>query len=87
MRETGSLKKILEKYEPPPQVCPDYSGKPLGFGSVFTAFGVWCFGFGLGILIFAIESLSTVIGKKRYQARPVASAQWLFGLNFFSFHY
>ena len=67
MRETGSLKKILEKYEPPPQVCPDYSGKPLGFGSVFTAFGVWCFGFGLGILIFAIESLSTLIGKKRYQ--------------------
>ena len=67
MRETGSLKKILEKYEPPPQVCPDYSGKPLGFGSVFTAFGVWCFGFGLGILIFAIESLSTLIGKRRYQ--------------------
>lgn len=67
MRETGSLKKILEKYEPPPQVCPDYSGKPLGFGSVFTAFGVWCFGFGLGILIFAIESLSTLIGRKRHQ--------------------
>ena len=49
MWEKGSLKQILDKYESPPQVCPDYSGKPLGFGSVFTAFGVWSFGFGLGI--------------------------------------
>ena len=63
MREKGSLMKILEKYESPPQVCPDYSGKPLGFGSVFTAFCVWCIGFGLGVVIFAIESLSKTLGK------------------------
>ena len=31
MREKGSLKQILDKYESPPQVCPDYNGKPLGF--------------------------------------------------------
>ena len=24
MKEKGSLKQIQEKYEPPPQVCPDY---------------------------------------------------------------
>ena len=63
MWEKGSLKQILDKYESPPQVCPDYSGKPLGFGSVFTAFGVWSFGFGLGILIFAMENFSKILGK------------------------
>ena len=30
MRERGSINKILEAYEPRPQECPDYSGKPLG---------------------------------------------------------
>lgn len=36
MRERGALKKILEKYESRPQVCPDYSGRPLGFDNCFT---------------------------------------------------
>ena len=38
MRETGTLDQILKKYESGPQVCEDYSGKPLGFGSVSAAF-------------------------------------------------
>ena len=46
MKEKGSLKQIQVKYEPPSQICPDYSGKSLGFSSVFAAFGVhtlfWC---------------------------------------------
>ena len=38
MREKGALKQILDKYETGTQVCPDESGKPLGFESCFTAF-------------------------------------------------
>ena len=38
MREKGALKKILDKYKTKPQVCPDLSGKALGFESCFTAF-------------------------------------------------
>ena len=38
MRERGVMKEILKKYETPPQVCPDLSGKPLGINSTFTAF-------------------------------------------------
>ena len=38
MREKGALKQILNKYETNTQVCPDGSGKPLGFESCFTAF-------------------------------------------------
>ena len=38
MREKGALKKILNKWESGGQVCPDMSGKPLGFASSFTAF-------------------------------------------------
>ena len=49
MREKGSLKEILEKYEPPPQICPDASGLPLGFESCFTAFLVLIMGLLTGI--------------------------------------
>lgn len=38
MREKGTTKKILDEHEPQPQVCPDFSGKPLGLESCFTAF-------------------------------------------------
>ena len=39
MREKGSLKQIIEKYETgTTQFCPDESGKPLGLESCFTAF-------------------------------------------------
>ena len=58
MKEKGSLKQIQVKYEPPPQVCPDYSGKSLGFGSVFAAFGVLCFGVGIAAILFGIEKLT-----------------------------
>ena len=64
MREKGSLKKILDKYESPPQVCPDYNGKPLGFGAVFTAFGVLGLGVIAGILLFLLEGFSALTSKK-----------------------
>jgi hypothetical protein len=65
MREKGSLKQILDKYESPPQVCPDYNGKPLGFGAVFTAFGILAFGVVLGIVLFALEGFSALTGKSK----------------------
>ena len=39
-----------------------YSGKPLGFGSVFTAFGVLFFGIGIALILFGIEELSKILG-------------------------
>ena len=65
MREKGSLKQILDKYESPPQVCPDYNGKPLGFGAVFTSFGILAFGLILGIVLFLLEGFSKLTGKSR----------------------
>ena len=66
MREKGSLKQILDKYESPPQVCPDYNGKPLGFGAVFTAFGILAVGIVLGIVLFALEGFSALTGKTKW---------------------
>ena len=65
MKEKGMVKQIIGKYEPPPQVCPDYSGKSLGFGSVFAAFGVLFFGVGIAMILFGLEKLTqTFFGKK-----------------------
>ena len=36
LRERGTTKKILENYETRSQVCPDYSGRALGFDNCFT---------------------------------------------------
>lgn len=30
MQESGSLQQVLQKYQSQPQLCEDYSGKPLG---------------------------------------------------------
>ena len=64
MKEKGSLKQIQVKYEPPPQVCPDYSGKSLGVGSVFAAFGVLFFGIGIAVILFGIEKITQAFGTK-----------------------
>ena len=64
MIEKGSLKQIQVKYEPQPQVCPDYSGKSLGVGSVFAAFGVLFFGVGISAILFGLEKLTQAFGMK-----------------------
>ena len=38
MKEKGALKRIFSKYEKGAPICPDLSGKALGFESCFTAF-------------------------------------------------
>lgn len=58
MREKGALHKIQQKYESKGQVCPDQSGKPLGFASCFTAFLALLFGLCIGLGLFFIECLS-----------------------------
>ena len=64
MKEKGSLKQIQVKYDPPPQVCPDFSGKSLGVNSVFAAFGVLFFGVGIAVILFFIENITQVFGMK-----------------------
>ncbi len=46
------MKQIKERYRTEPQKCPEYSGKPLGFGQTFTAFGVLLCGLAAGALLF-----------------------------------
>ena len=58
MKEKGSLKQIQVKYEPPPQICPDYRGKSLGTGSVFSAFCVLFSGVGIALIFFGLEKLT-----------------------------
>ena len=62
MQEKGALKKILDKYQAPPQVCPDSSGLPLGFDSCFTAFLGLIGGMAIGLICFLIECGSKVCG-------------------------
>jgi hypothetical protein len=62
MKEKGSLKKIQVKYEPSPQICPDYNGKSLGVNSVFAAFGVLFFGVGTAMILFGLEKLTQFFG-------------------------
>ena len=38
MDEKGTIKKLYQKYKPPPQVCPDKAGRPINFDSCLTAF-------------------------------------------------
>ena len=61
MREKGSMKQILTKYEVQGQVCPDLSGKPLDFGAVYTAFIILLFGFAMAIILFCIEKISDIL--------------------------
>ena len=64
MKEKGSLKQIQVKYEPASQTCPDYSGKPLGLGAVFSLFVVFIFGVGIALILFGLENLTQAFGMK-----------------------
>ena len=58
MKEKGSLKQIQDKYEPKPQICPDYNGKSLGVSSGFFGFGVLFSGVGIALILFGLEKLA-----------------------------
>ncbi|XP_059085217.1 uncharacterized protein LOC131882167 [Tigriopus californicus] len=61
LRERGTTKKILEKYDSQPQVCPDYSGKPLGLNNCFTAFVCLILGLLVGLALLVIEKSAQMI--------------------------
>ena len=76
MQEKGALKQIKEKYGSRSQVCPDYSGKPLGFDSCFTAFCALMTGMVIGFATWLFEiqtSGSSMSSWKSYP--PVLSMQ------------
>ena len=58
MKEKGSLEQIKVKYTSKPQVCPDYSGKSLGIGSVFSGFAIFFFGAAFAIVLFCLEIIA-----------------------------
>ena len=60
MKERGTTKQILDKYEAEKQVCPDYSGKPLGFGQCFTAFIMLIGGVFLGLMALRYKQYITI---------------------------
>ncbi len=55
MHEVFIAENILDQYSSGPQVCPDYSGKALGFNSCFTAFLCFLVGIFFCILLFLME--------------------------------
>ena len=63
MRDKGMSQKIISKYEPGTQVCPDSSGLPLGFDNCFTAFLALLGGMSLGLILFVIEHISVILFK------------------------
>ena len=54
--ENGVKHQIEKKYEVPPQVCPDYNGKPIGYVNCGTAFLILLAGFVICVLIMLIET-------------------------------
>ena len=38
MMEKGIFKNLNNRFQPPPQICPDGAGKPIGFRNSITAF-------------------------------------------------
>ena len=64
MKESGALDQIMKKYESGPQVCEDYSGKPLGMGSVFAAFAIVILALLLVYVILAIEFMASFFNAK-----------------------
>ena len=64
MKENGALDQILKKYESGPQICEDYSGKPLGVGSVSLAFAILIFAFILAMILFILEFVASFFNMK-----------------------
>ena len=57
LRESGALEKIHKTYQPAPQVCPDLTGKALGFKNCISAFLVILVGFGFAVFFLIVEYL------------------------------
>ena len=58
----GIMKRNVDQFESLPQVCPDESGKPLGFKNCISAFIVMIFGMSLAMVLLCIENLYKLSG-------------------------
>ena len=56
---------LMKKYESGPQVCEDYSGKPLGVGSVSAAFAIIILAMLLVLVIFGLEFVFFIIASRK----------------------
>ena len=63
MQEKGSMDQVLEKHAPAPQICPDLTGKALGFNSCISAFLILMGGATAGLILLAIELVSKKTGS------------------------
>ena len=77
LKENGVLKQILSKYQPQAQVCPDYSGKALGFNSTFTGFVPLFAGASLALLLLILEYVWLFISyTKPLRDRRAKNTKW-----------
>ena len=54
MKQDGVLDKLINEYEPPPQICPDLTGKALGFNNLIFPFLTLITGIGTFFLFSSI---------------------------------
>ena len=64
--EKGTWNAIQHKYDVNPQVCPNLSGKPIGFTTCFTAFLFLIGGVSLALMIMFLEHL-----HKKYKSKKL----------------
>ena len=79
MKESGILDGYIKSFKPPPQFCPNYSGKPLGFPSVIFIFLVMSAGLISSFVLLVIEAFfkaystpdSTKLQHKKAAKHPI----------------
>lgn len=64
LKENGVYDQIVMKYKPRPQVCPDFSGQPLGFGSCISLFLIILAGHVFGLSLMLIECILIFLNPK-----------------------
>ena len=63
MEEKGSFRKHYKRFQPPPQICPDGAGKPIGFNSCLTAFLAFVGMYQISIILIALYHKSYLFYK------------------------
>ena len=58
----GIVKRNKDQFKSQPQVCPDETGKPLGFRNCISAFLVMIFGVLLALVLLCFENLYKLSG-------------------------
>ena len=64
-KENGHIDRVWKQYVNGRQICPDYSGKPLGMSTCFTAFIVLICGSTVSIILLLIEGAAAQFYKNK----------------------